>query len=67
MTPTRLKNTRAAIGRHLARVEADLRRAERLHGRQREVVLRGAARDYMRAGFHHLAKDVRQQAREVRA
>ena len=67
MTPTRLKNTRSAVGRHLARVEADLRRAERLHGRRREAVLRGAALDYMRAGFHHLAKDVRQQAREVRA
>jgi len=61
----RLKNTRAAIGRHLTRVEAEVRRAERLDGRRREAVLRGAARDYMRAGLHHLARDVRRQAREV--
>lgn len=66
MNPERLKNTRAWIGRHLARVEADLRHADRLHGRRREAVLRGVARDYMRAGLHHLAKDVRRQAREVR-
>jgi len=63
----RLKNTRSAVGRHLARVEADLRQAERLHGRQREAVLRGAARHFMQAGFHHLAKDIRQQARKVRS
>jgi hypothetical protein len=63
----RLKNTRAAIGRHLARVEADLRRADGLHGRRREAVLRGAARQFMQAGFHDLAKDIRRQSREVRA
>jgi hypothetical protein len=62
----RLKNTKSAIGRHLARVEADLRQADRLHGRQREAVLRGAARGFMQAGFHDLAKDVRRRAREVR-
>jgi negative regulator of sigma E activity len=66
MTPERLKNTRSALGRHLARVTADLRQADRLHGRQRESVLRGAARQFMQAGFHDLAKDVRRQAREVR-
>jgi negative regulator of sigma E activity len=65
MTPTRLKNTRSAIGRHLARVEADVRQAERLHGQQREAVLRGAARHFMQAGFHHLAADVRRRARGV--
>jgi hypothetical protein len=61
----RLKNTRSAVGRHLTRVEADLQQAGRLHGRQREAALRGAARHFMQAGFHHLAKDVRRQAREV--
>ncbi len=66
MNVERLKNTGSAVGRHLARVEADLRQAERLHGRQREAVLRGAARQFMQAGFHHLANDVRRQAREVR-
>jgi hypothetical protein len=62
----RLKNTRSAVGRCLTRLESDLRQAGRLHGRQREAVLRGAARQFMHAGFHDLAKDVRQQAREVR-
>ncbi len=66
MNVERLKNTRSAIGRHVARLEADLRQADRLHGRQREAVLRGAARGFMQAGFHDLAKDVRQRAREVR-
>ena len=64
MNVERLKNTGSAVGRHLARVEADLRQADRLHGRQREAVLRGAARDFMRAGFHHLAKDVRRSIRK---
>jgi len=59
-----LKNTRSALGRHLARVKADLRQADRLHGRQREAVLRGAARGFMQAGFHDLAKDVRRRARK---
>jgi hypothetical protein len=63
MTPARLRNTRSALGRHLARVEADVRQADRLHGRQREAVLRGAARHFMQAGFHDLAKDVRRRAR----
>ena len=66
MNVERLKNTRSTLGRHLARVEADLRQADRLHGRQRETVLRGAARGFMQAGFHDLAKDVRLRAREVR-
>lgn len=65
MNVERLKNTRSAIGRHLARLSADLRRADGLHGRRREAVLRGAARQFMQAGFHDLAKDVRRQAREV--
>ena len=66
MNVERLKNTRSSLGRHLARVEAELREADRLRGRRREAVLRGAARDFMRAGFHHLARDVRRQVREVR-
>ncbi|MGB8852868.1 MAG: hypothetical protein WCC69_04815 [Pirellulales bacterium] len=53
--------------RHLERVTADLRQAELLHGRRREAVLRGAARHFMQAGFHGLAKDVRRQARKVRS
>ncbi len=65
MNVRRLTNTRSAVGRHLARAETTVREAELLHGRQREAVLRGAARDYMRAGFHYLARDVRRQAREV--
>jgi negative regulator of sigma E activity len=60
----RLKNTRSSLGRHLAQVEADLRQADRLHGRQREAVLRGAARGFMQAGFHDLAKDVRRSIRK---
>jgi len=60
----RLKNTGSALGRHLARVEAELRQADRLHGRRRETVLRGAARGFMQAGFHDLAKDVRRRARK---
>lgn len=67
MNVERLKNTRSALGRHLARVEADLQQADRLHGRQREAVLRGAARGFMQAGFHDLAKDVRRQARKVQS
>ena len=53
--------------RHLERMQADLQKADQLHGRQREAVLRGAARGFMQAGFHDLAKDVRRLAREVRA
>lgn len=63
MNAERLKNTRSALGRHLARVESDLRQADRLHGRRREAVLRGAARGFMQAGFHDLAKDVRRSIR----
>jgi hypothetical protein len=61
----RLKNTRSAIGRHLSRAESTVQEAGRLHGRQREAVLRGAARHFMQAGFHDLAKDIRRRAREV--
>ena len=64
MNVERLKNTRSSLGRHLAQVEADLRQADRLHGRQREAVLRGAARGFMQAGFHDLAKDVRRSIRK---
>jgi hypothetical protein len=35
-----LKNTRSAVGRHLARVESHVQEAGRLHGRRREAVLR---------------------------
>ncbi len=63
MNVERLKNTRSAVARHLARVEANVREADRLHGRQREAVLRTAARGYMTAGFHHLAKDIRRSIR----
>ena len=52
--------------RHLSRVTADLQQADRLHGRQREAALRGAARQFMQAGFHDLARNARRQAREVR-
>jgi lipopolysaccharide biosynthesis regulator YciM len=61
----RLTETGSRLGRHLARVQADLRQADRLRGSQRETVLRGAARQFMQAGFHDLARDVRRQAREV--
>jgi hypothetical protein len=59
----RLKNTRSAVGRHLTRVESNVQEAGRLHGRRREAVLRGAARHFMQAGFHHLAKDIRRSIR----
>jgi hypothetical protein len=61
----RLTETGSRLGRHLARVQADLRQADRLRGSRRGTVLRGAARQFMQAGFHDLAKDVRRQAREV--
>lgn len=66
MNVERLSKTDSRLGRHLARAGADLRQADRLHGRQREAVLRGAARQFMQAGFHDLAKNVRQQARKVK-
>ena len=65
MNVERLKTTRSAVGRHLARVGSHVQEAGRLHGRRREAVLRNAARHFMQAGFHDLAKDVRRRAREV--
>jgi len=62
----RLTDTASRLGRHLARVQADLQRAEQLHGPQRQAVLRGAARQFMQAGFHDLARNVRHEARKVR-
>jgi len=50
---------------HLARVQADVRAADRLGDRQRQIVLRGAARQLTQGGFHDLARDIRRQAREV--
>lgn len=63
MNVERLKNTRSAIGRHLSRTESNVQEAVLLHGRQREAGLRGAARHFMQAGFHDLAKDVRRSIR----
>ena len=48
---------------HLARVAADLREAERMDGPARRERLRGAARQFMQAGCHDLARDVRRRAR----
>jgi hypothetical protein len=48
---------------HLSRVAAELREADRLHGPARRERLRGAARQFMQAGFHDLARDVRRRAR----
>jgi hypothetical protein len=59
----RLTTTNSRLGRHLARVRADVQEAGRLHGPQRQAVLRGAARQFMQAGFHDLAKDARHRAR----
>ena len=50
--------------RHLERMKGELRVAERLNGPQRQAVLRGAARQLMQAGFHNLAKDIRQHTRK---
>ena len=63
MNVERLKNTRSAVGRHLARVESNVQEADWLHGRRREAVLRNAARHFMQAGFHRLAKDIRRSIR----
>ncbi len=63
MNVERLRNTRSAVGRHLGRVQAAVQQADRLRGPQRRVLLRGAARHFMQAGFHDLAKDVRRRAR----
>ena len=65
MNVERLTETGSRLGRHLARVQADLRQADRLRGSHRETILRVAARQFMQAGFHDLAKDVRRRAREV--
>ena len=63
MNVERLTDMGSRLGRHLARVQEDLRRAEQLHGPQRQAVLRGAARQFMQAGFHDLARDTRRRAR----
>jgi hypothetical protein len=48
---------------HLSRVREVVQEAERLHGPHRRALLRGAARHFMQAGFHDLARDVRRRAR----
>lgn len=64
MNVERLQTTRSALGRHLARVGSHVQEADRLHGRRRKAVLRNAARHFMQAGFHHLAKDIRHNIRK---
>jgi hypothetical protein len=63
VNPKRLTDTNSRLGRHLSRVRADVQEAARLHGPQRRALLRGAARQFMQAGFHDLARDVRRRAR----
>jgi len=48
---------------HLMRVQAAVQEADRVRGPCRRALLRGAARQFMQAGFHDLAKDVRRRAR----
>ncbi|GDX96176.1 hypothetical protein LBMAG47_18400 [Planctomycetia bacterium] len=59
----RLTNTNSRLGRHLSRAREDVQEAARLQGPQRRAILRGAARQFMQAGFHDLARDVRRRAR----
>ena len=49
--------------RYLERARAEVKEAERVDGPRRRALLRGAARQFMHAGFHDFARDARRLAR----
>jgi len=56
-------NTNSRLGRHVARLAVEVRGADRLSAPERRALLRGAARQFMQAGFHQTARELRRQTR----